>query len=550
MKERMLMMLKRSLLAAGLLGLAAGANAVSLVTPATTGLTLTPQAIGAAGVVVEAKDFTITVTDDIDLNGKSMQIDFSVAPVAALLPSSLAVTVCADSVMADLTYAGLTNDGKTVNYSIAGDNANPATCVITVPDIHFAKADLTTTGITATSSFTIVGTGVSKSLAKTIIDLGADQFKVTVGTKANEKIDVNDSRESYVGGTADTIVFTVGDTATNVAAIDGVTFGTHEMTITGDFSWADNPLTATFDPTTARQSQTPVAISGGATLDTVKTTTTSLVFDDTNNDGTYTLTMTPLVDANLTDADATNDVVAVAIPVQTFTVGTTAAYTDEAKASDGTSAAVAGTQTVAAVAAGAHSLNGASTTIFAVPFGPEIESHNIFISNSGTSTGAITGTLKYAGNTDVEFSLGNVVAGVQYLNIMSALEAIGEKPAFGRADIALTVNSPEADITFTAGYTTATGRSNLFMTQQGNLDTLSSAASTSAAANTTAIATVDTVVDANAAAITVVDTEVGVIDGVVDQAILDVDVTCDNLTLVNTAMGGAGDITAATLTAC
>jgi hypothetical protein len=329
-----------------------------------------------------------------------------------------------------------------------------------------------------------------------------------------------------------------------------VTFGTHEMTITGDFSWADNPLTATFDPTTARQSQTPVAISGGATLDTVKTTTTSLVFDDTNNDGTYTLTMTPLVDANLTDADATNDVVAVAIPVQTFTVGTTAAYTDEAKASDGTSAAVAGTQTVAAVAAGAHSLNGASTTIFAVPFGPEIESHNIFISNSGTSTGAITGTLKYAGNTDVEFSLGNVVAGVQYLNIMSALEALGEKPAFGRADIALTVNSPEADITFTAGYTTATGRSNLFMTQQGNLDTLSSAASTSAAANTTAIATVDTVVDANAAAITVVDTEVGVIDGVVDQAILDVDVTCDNLTLVNTAMGGAGDITAATLTAC
>jgi hypothetical protein len=95
MKERMLMMLKRSLLAAGLLGLAAGANAISLVTPATTGLTLTPQAIGAAGVVVEAKDFTITVTDDIDLNGKSMQIDFSVAPVAALLPSSLAVTVCA-----------------------------------------------------------------------------------------------------------------------------------------------------------------------------------------------------------------------------------------------------------------------------------------------------------------------------------------------------------------------------------------------------------------------------------------------------------------------
>ncbi len=496
------MMLKRSLLAAGLLGLAAGANAVSLVTPATTGLTLTPQAIGAAGVVVEAKDFTITVTDDIDLNGKSLQIDFSVAPVASLLPATLAVgpdNTCADAVMADLTYAGLTNGGKTVNYSIAGNNNNPATCVITVPDIHFAKGDLTTTGITATSSFTIVGTGVSKSLAKTIIDLGADQFKITVGTAANAKIDVNNDREKYIvnGATAtnDTIVFTLGDTATNVAAIDGVTFGTHEMTITGDFSWADNPLTAAFDPTTARQGQTPVAISGGATLDTVKTTSTSLVFDDTDNDGTYTLTMTPLTDANLTDADATNDVVAVAIPVQSFTVGTTAAYTDEAKAADGSSAAVAGTQVVAAVKAGSHSLNGASTKIFAVPFGPEIESHNIFISNSGASTGAITGTLSYAGNDDVEFSLGNVVKGVQYLNIMDALDAIGEKPAFGRADITLTVNSPEADITFTAGYTTATGRSNLFMQQQANLATVTNSAltqATTAATQATTAATQST----------------------------------------------------------
>ena len=106
-------MLKRSLMAAAMLGLASGANAISLVTPNAAGTTMTPQAIGAAGVVVEAKDFTITVGDDIDLNGKSLQIDFSVAPVAALLPASLAVATCANSVMADLTYAGLTNAGKT-----------------------------------------------------------------------------------------------------------------------------------------------------------------------------------------------------------------------------------------------------------------------------------------------------------------------------------------------------------------------------------------------------------------------------------------------------
>jgi hypothetical protein len=527
-------MLKRSLLAAGLLGLASGAYAVSSIAP-NTAVSITPQAIGAAGVLVKAKDFVITVGDDIDLNGKSLQIDFSVAPVAALLPATLAVSVCGGGEISSVAYAGLTNAGKTVNYTIAGNNNNPATCKLTVPNIHFAKADVTTTGITAKSSFTIVGTGVSQSTAATIIKKSADQFKVTVATKANEKIDVNDSRESYVGGANDTIVFSLADNATGDAAIDGVTFGTHEVSLTGDFSWADNPLTAAFDPMTARQGQTPIT-APNLTLDTVKTTTTKLVLDGAANNSPYTITMTPLTDANLTDADATNDVVAVAIPVQTFTVGTTASFTDKALAADGTNAFAAGTQVVAAVAAGAHALNGASTKIFAVPFGPEIESHNIFISNSGTSTGAITGTLSYAGNDDVEFSLGNVVPGVQYLNIMSALEAIDAKPAFGRADITLTVNSPEADITFTAGYTTATGRSNLFMQQQANISTLSSAASTSAAANTTAIGVVDGVVDA-----VLVDTAT-TLQGEIDAIEAVTDMTCANLTVTEANLDDiAGD---------
>jgi len=536
-------MLKRTLLAAGLLGVTAGANAVSLVVPATNGLTLTPQYVGAAGVLVEAKDFEVVVTDDIDLNGKSMQLDFSVAPIAALLPATLAVDpvaggTCANGVMADLTYAGLTNGGKTVNYSISGDNSTPAGCEITVPDIHFAKGDVSTAGVTVKSSFTIVGSGVSQSLPKTIVKMGKDQFKVTVGTKANEKINVNTARKTYVGGVADTIVFTLGDTATGVAGIDGVTFGTHEMTITGDFSWADNPLTAAFDPTTARQGQTPVAISGGATLDTVKSTTSQLVFDDTNNDGTYTLTLTPLTDANLTDAVATNDVVAVALPVQTYTVATTAAFNDNAKSATGAAAVAAGTQVVAPVAAGAHTLNGASTKIFAVPFGSEVESHSIFVSNSGKSTGAISGTMNWNGNAAVDFSLGNVEAGAnKYLNIMAALEALGEKPAFGRADITLTVNSPEADITFTAGYTTATGRANLFMQEQANIATVSNAAKTSAAANATAIATVDTVVDA-----VLVDTGT-TLDGKVVAADAVVDIICSNLAAGEDGTGGgaAGD---------
>lgn len=376
--------------------------------------------------------------------------------------------------------------------TIVGDDAKtPAKCEITATKMHFAVADVDTTGITAVSSFTVIGSGVSPSTAVKVLDLTADQFSVKVDTAANEKINVNTNRKTYVGGTADTVVFTVKDLA------DGTTLGStvtsQEITLTGDFSWADDPLTATFDPTTkGNRATVPVAIDNGATLVAAKSTSTSLVFSDTGNDGQYTVTLTPIIDQNLTDADPKNDVAAVAIPVQTFTVGTKVSYTDEALDATGTPAKVAGAQTVAASAAGAHALNGASTKIFAVPFGPEVQSHNIFVSNSGSTTGAITGTLNYAGNTAVEFSLGDAVPGVKYLNIMSALEALGEKPAFGRGDISLTVNAPESDITFTAGYTTATGRANLFMQEQANLATVSNSAltqATTAATQSTAAAT-------------------------------------------------------------
>ena len=127
--------------------------------------------------------------------------------------------------------------------------------------------------------------------------------------------------------------------------------------------------------------------------------------------------------------------------------------------------------------------------VFSVPFGSEVESHSIFVANSGASTGAITGSLAWNGNAAVAFDLGNVQAGAnKYLNVMAALDAIGEKPAFGRGDITFTVNSPAADITFTAAYNTAQGRANLYMAEQANMSTLSSAAATSAAAANAAAA--------------------------------------------------------------
>jgi len=70
------------------MSLAAGANAASTVTGSATNLTKTPEAIGAS-VVVGAETFKIDVLDDLDLNGRSLQIDFSAAPVPALIPATL-----------------------------------------------------------------------------------------------------------------------------------------------------------------------------------------------------------------------------------------------------------------------------------------------------------------------------------------------------------------------------------------------------------------------------------------------------------------------------
>lgn len=473
-------MLKRSLLVASVLGLASAAHAADTSITAATALNLTPEGVGAAGVVVTIPTFTITVGSDLNLNGKSLQIALDVPMVAANMPLSLTDASCAtdDNTITAITYAGLTNSNKTANYLIASDDAeNPAACVISVAGIDVAATDLTTAGIKATSSFTLIGSGVSESAATLVMDLTTAQYKQTVTEKASSKIDVNVARIDFADNAADKIKFTIADLST-AGSTAGATSPNLEITLTGDFSWADDPLTAAFDPTTARQSQTPIAINNSGAFVLAKSTTKSLVFSDSDINAGYEITITPLEDANLTDADATNDVVAVAIPVQTYTLSTLVNYTDASLDKNGSSTAAADTVVLAAAAAGGHALNGASTKIFAVPFGPEVESHSIFVSNSGTTTGAITGSMVWAGNDAVELDLGNVEAGANlYLNLIGALEAAGELPPYGRADITLTVNSPESDITFTAGYTTATGRTNLFMQQQANIDGLSSAAS-------------------------------------------------------------------------
>jgi hypothetical protein len=287
-------------------------------------------------------------------------------------------------------------------------------------------------------------------------------------------IDVNSPklRTAYVTGATDVLTLTASD-SNATANTSGATANSSKIVVTGDFSWADDAATAGFQikgsaiALTATGAGAAPALGTGADKPTA--TTITILDSAPANADTYTLTFTPQT-----------GLLKVELPVTTFSATATTTYTDSAS-STGTQAATA--------AAGSWSLNGATVTLYSVPFGPEVESHSIFVSNSGTTTGEITASMLYAGNDAVKFSLGNIEPkSNKYINLMSTLTALGEKPAFGRADVTFTVNAPAADITMTAAYNTAEGRANLYMQEQANIASISSTASAQATAGATSAA--------------------------------------------------------------
>jgi len=502
-------MFKKTIIAAALLGLASTSSASVLTA---TAVTKSSQGI-LTSVGVEGGSFVLVNAAATIAGGSTLQTTYSAAPTnPSLISAAIDVPSCGAGAV--ISYAGTTNSGTTLNYT-ANNTAGTlsASCQTTFGGgvaPQFAKADVVAGPITVAASWTVVGTGVDPSTypvapgnsTGTILQVqAANQFGLTVTAAASAVVDVEDNRETYVGAAVtDAITLTHTDTGGG-AALTAAATTSSVITITGDFSWADNPLTAAFD-VGLRNGQTPIAVTGtgdyaiGTGLNGAPApTTTTLSLVDTNpTDGqTAIVTFRPLIDAGLLDADPTNDVVAVALPSVAFTASGAVTFEDEvAGPNTGT-----GTQAIASASAGAWTLNGASVKVFSVPFGSEVESHSIFVANSGASTGAISGSMAWNGNAPVAFDLGNVQAGAnKYLNVMAALDAIGEKPPFGRADITFTVNSPAADITFTAAYNTAQGRANLYMAEQANISTLSSTAATqaTAAAATAAITCANVIV--------------------------------------------------------
>jgi len=463
-------MFRKTVVALGLTAFAAQGFAAKLES---TPVVVSPQAIETS-TNVEGGSFKIT-TEAAIASGSVLNVTYAVAPTnPAAINVAMSGAKCetkADGTDDFLTYAGTTNGGKTLNYSAVEKTgaAFAAGCIITTGATTapaFPKGTVTATGISVSSAFTVVGSGVDPSQAalvkadgtesRILVSLGAAQFSQTVAG-ADAVIDVSDDRETFVGATTDTIVVTVKNTG------KGATSPSNKTVISGDFSWADDAATAGFQIKGDAIALTKSETDGHVTLGTGvnKPTASAITIIDTSpaNGDTYTLTLKPQVGA-----------LATALPVGKFTATTTVSYTDKA-ASTGSVALT--------TAAGALTLNGATVKVYSVPFGPEVESHSIFVSNAGKAVGAITGVLSYGSNDPVTFSLGDIAPnGNKYLNIKAALEAIDELPAFGRGDITFTVNAPAANITITAAYNTAEGRANLFVQEQANLAPITKAIKT------------------------------------------------------------------------
>jgi len=474
-------MFKKTLVALGLSVVAVqGMAATIAAAPKTT--EVSPQAIETAPNVSGAK-FEY-VTGAAIASGSVLNLTFSAAPSnpasidAAVTEGSAGGGQCPTNGDDTLTYSGVTNDGKTLNYTFITKDGNPAGVATvggaeigckftfgTTTKAAFKKADVDTAGITVGGSFTVVGAGVdptSPLAPAKLLKLGKDQYSLATTTAAAAVIDVNAPalRKAYVGGGTDKIRVTHKDLGT------GATSPSSKIVITGDFSWADDAATPGFQikgTAIALAVKAPAAILGTGT--NKPTASTITIIDPSPVEGDwYELTFTPQAST-----------LAVELPVGAFGATSTVAYTD--------TAASTGSYTATATGVGAWSLNGAIVKVFSVPFGPEVESHSIFVSNSGKTTGEITASMVWAGNDAVTLSLGNIEPNANmYVNLKAALEAAGELPPFGRADVTFTVNAPAGDITMTAAYNTAEGRANLFMQEQANIASISSAAKTSAAA--------------------------------------------------------------------
>lgn len=427
---------KKTLLATSILGFASASlgaelasdathtNAISAATPSIQQVATLDAVTVAAPILHLGANYGAGDTIQITYSGASLDEDYS-HPTAALTAGTTTAGTCTSANLS-VSFAGLS--GNVATYTVGASDGANTDCSIALPAVDVDGASLASADTFSIAVSTSRGYGALETIAATkLVDVAAAEITSVVTTKFDNTIDVNDDRESFTTGSSDVATFTLADAGGGAALST-----TSTMTVTGDFSWASS--TSTGGTVTYPQAAVTAA---GAGLGAVTKSATSISWIASAAD-VFTLTLTPPTGADV-----------VTLPATDFDWSTSIKYTN------GTDAAVLTESASAASGAGSWDLNGASITALGISNSPSV-TPMIWIQNSGTSNGSISGSVNCNGSTITIADLGTASAKSNTKvgeAIQAAVDAAGTCPTTNtRYDATVTVNGPAADITMNASY--------------------------------------------------------------------------------------------------
>jgi len=384
---------------------------------------------GAAGALVVTPNITLADNKPIVWGSRAVRyIDFGLA----------------NSTATSATYR------VTAIEAVGGAKATTVGAVVYSPKIMAQPASLTAAG-TATVAFsaaTSAGAAFDALATAATIATAKTQDALSVTTKFDAVVDVEQDRKALVGGTAtastDTLVFTNTETAAangkqadlttagvlSTATVTGIAATTDVVThtINGDFTWADNSSAAGITSTTV--------ISNDATSSV----------DSIATDGLSVKSIDTTIDSGASTITITKDQAAAVIPNQSYSGTSKKTWASNS---------IADTETITWAALGAWTLNGASITAYGVPMGSSV-SRFLWVNNKGSIPAVTSYTATMNGSSYGPYEVATVpakssssIGGLIDIDLAARGIVIPEN---SRANINISTPVADGDITVSASY--------------------------------------------------------------------------------------------------
>ena len=598
-------MFKKTLLAAGILAAAsqagaltvsldpsyAGFSAVTSITNPTTAIAPIHTVQGLYGATtMTATNAGITLAGELAAGDKVKFTYTQPFATGATAPATLqyilkgegsavvdTIGFSRDGVSAVAGQSSITYSVTAVSYGSAGSTADTTVGgIIYSPIMTFAPLSAAGTvkiNASVLRDGAVVDAGPTLPL---LVGSAVNQMAIAATTAYNGIVDVNAARKKFTGA-AVTDTDVLAYTETNKT--DGLTATIANAKVTADSTLQTGDATAQTGQE-ATETKSTVSLTGSfgfldldaatAGVQLALTGSTSNVLGDTD----FVDTGSTITDGLLTmiDADAGEtgiDVVLTSnnkavIPVQTVSSTWKIDYTS------GSSDASSYSKTNAL---GGFTMNGASTSFYAVPYGPGV-SQLLWVGNEGTQTGDLTATaFDSLGNSfpaTGEYSLGSITAKTHKsiaATLLAQMKADGlDDTVSQRLQIAVTATVPAANVNFYGAYKVGDNRVALDTSAQKDRLKLSSTAVSTLQTTADSVlvdtgTTIDGIVDSIlldtgttldgivdsilvdtgttlVGTITTLDTEIGIIDGIVDNVLVDTSDNCFNTALIHAGLDG------------